>query len=299
MFNRILVPLDGSELSESALPYAEELAGAFNSELELLSVCEPEQSEYRHMYQLYLQKIAEKARNHIKTYPDRDTSLSTSVKTVVLDGDPAAQIIDYIEKNDFNLVIMASHGRSGIMPWAMGSIATRIAERVDRPVLFIRAGATRPKTGKGEIFNKILTPLDGSAAGEAILPYIKALATQFDTEITLLQTIEPGQHVFTVGGLSYVNFPEPEVEALKAKAKNYLKQMDKKLAGTRATVRYEVRTGNSTREIIKHANANKTQLVALSTQSHPGTGHNDNITHKILHAGHTPLLLVRLARGVS
>ena len=299
MFNRILVPLDGSELSESALPYAEELAGAFNSELELLSVCESSQNEYRHMYQLYLQKIAEQARNHIKAYPARNASLTASVKIVIMDGEPAAQIIDYAEKNEFGLVIMVSHGRSGIMPWAMGSIATRVAERVDRPVLFIRAGAARPKTGKGEMFSKILTPLDGSEAGEAILPYIKELASQFDTEVTLFQTIEPGQHVFTVGGLSYISFPEPEVDALIARAKQYLKKTGRKMAENRATVRYEVKRGNAAHEIIKYADETKTQLVAFSSQRHSGTGHHDNITHKILQAGHIPLLLVRVAEPKS
>ncbi len=50
MFERILIPLDGSELGELALPYAEELTGTFNSEVELVSVCESVDSQYCHMY---------------------------------------------------------------------------------------------------------------------------------------------------------------------------------------------------------------------------------------------------------
>jgi len=71
MLNKILVPLDGSELSELALPYAEELAGALNSEVELVYVCEPEEIEYRHMHQLYIEKMAEQVRSHIKAYHAR------------------------------------------------------------------------------------------------------------------------------------------------------------------------------------------------------------------------------------
>ena len=56
MFKRILVPLDGSELSELALPYAEELAGVLHSEVELVYVCEPAEKQYRHMHQLLLKK---------------------------------------------------------------------------------------------------------------------------------------------------------------------------------------------------------------------------------------------------
>ncbi|MFC1987198.1 universal stress protein [Chloroflexota bacterium] len=289
MFNRILVALDGSELSESALPYVEELAGALNSEVVLINVCEPGDIEHRHMYQLYVQKIAEQVRNHIKAYPARKANMTTSVKTVVLDGDPANEIIDYVEKNDISLIIMASHGRSGIMLWTMGSIATRVTERINKPVLFIRASSTtKPEVGKGEIFNKILVPLDGSEVGEAVLPYIKELASKLKPEISLFQVVEPGQHVHTVGGLSYVAFPEQEMEALQAKAKRYLKKIGRRLTDTKANIRYEIKAGNPTQEIIKFADKTDINLIAISTHELSGS-----IAHKVLQAGHSPIMLVR------
>ncbi|GAI28853.1 unnamed protein product, partial [marine sediment metagenome] len=92
VYERILVPLDGSRLAELALPYAEELAGTFSSAVDLVSVCEPAESQYRHTRQLYIEKMAELMKSHIKG----DTKVK--VKSAVLPGEPAEEIADYAEK---------------------------------------------------------------------------------------------------------------------------------------------------------------------------------------------------------
>ncbi|MFC1943662.1 universal stress protein [Chloroflexota bacterium] len=301
MFKRILVPLDGSELSELALPYAEELAGSLNSEVELVYVCEPEENQYRHMHQLYIEKIAQTARNHIKAYPTRETNTAAPVKPVILDGDPAAEIIDYAERNDISLVVMVSHGRSGIMPWSMGSVAGRVMRGISKPVLFIRGSALSLKVGKEEIFNKILVPLDGSETGEAALPYVKGLTEKLKSEVTLLEVVAPGQHVHTIGGLDYVLFPEEEIEHLRTVAKQNLEEAGKKLADTRAIVKYEVKTGNAAQEIIKLADETNARLIAISTYGQTGIRRwiSGSVTDKVLQAGHTPVLLVRALQAKS
>ncbi len=299
MFKRILVSLDGSELSELALPYAEELAGTFNSEVELVYVCESGESQYRHMYHLYIEQIAEQVRSHIKAYRTGEKRLTARVKPVVLDGDPAAEIIDYAEKNDISLIVMVSHGRSGVMLWVMGSIATRVVQGTSKPMLFIRAGTPGLKVGKGEMFSKILVPLDGSDAGEVTLPYIKELTNKLKSEVTLLQVVEPGQYVHTVGGLNYILFSEQQVEAMKAETKQYLEGVKRKLINTEATLRSEVKTGNAAQEIIKLADETSTRLVAISTHGRSGVKRwvSGSVAHKVLQAGHTPLLLVRVLGG--
>ena len=294
MFQRILVPLDGSELSELALPYAEELAGALNSEVALVNVCEPEESEHRHMHQLYIEKIAQQVKRDIKAYHLREKGPVASVESGVLDGDPAAEIIDYAQKNEISLIVIVSHGRSGLMPWSMGTSVTRVIQRADKPVLFIRATAPAPEAGKGGMFNKILVPLDGSENGEAALPYIRELAQELPSEVTLFQVVAPGQHVNTVGGLDYVLFPEQYVESMKQEARQYLEKVGRELAETKARVRFEVRVGQAAQEIIKLADETKTRLVAISTHGHSGARQwiSGSVAGKILPAGNTSVLLV-------
>lgn len=301
MFKRILVPLDGSELGELALPYAEELAGVFNSQVDLVYVCEPEESEYRHMHELYVEKMAQQVSSHIKDHYTGEAGPAARVKPVVLDGDPAAQIVDYAEKNDISLVVMASHGRSGIMPWSMGSTAITVIQRISRPVLFIRANIPRRKARRRRRFSKILVPLDGSKNGEAALPYVQGLASKLKSEVTLLQVVEPGKRVYTVGGLDYIPFPEEELEHLKTEALQYLEEVSQKLTNTKATIRSKVKVGHAAQEIINFADETNTRLVAISTHGRSGVKRwiSGSVAYKVLQAGHTPVLLVRIPETES
>lgn len=301
MFKKVLVPLDGSDLGELALPYAEELAGLFNSEVDLIYVCEPGESEYRHMYELYVEKMAQQVTNHIKDYFTGAANAAARVKPVVLDGDAAAQIIEYAEKNDISLVVMASHGRSGIMPWSMGSTAVTVIQRISRPVLFIRANIPRPRVRWGRRFSKILVPLDGSENGEAALPYVQELTSKLKSDVILLQVVEPGKHVHTVGGLDYVPFPEQELEHLKTEAMQYLKKVRTKLTDTKATVRSAVKIGHAAQEIIKLADETNTRLVAISTHGRSGVKRwiSGSVAYKVLQGGNTPILLVRIPETKS
>ncbi len=295
MYERILVPLDGSKVAELALPYAEELAGVFNSEVVLIGICEPEESQYSHMCQLYIEKMAEVVRNRIKKVSPRVT-----VSSVALHGRTAEGIIDYAEKNDVSLVIMVSHGRSGIMPWALGSVANKVLQRIGMPILLIRAKAPHLEAGAQGLFNRILVPLDGSDAGEAALPHIRQLSEKLGSEVILLQVVAAGQHVHTIGGLDYVRFTEQQIESMKAEAKEYLEKVKQRLAGTKGVIKLEVKVGDATHEIIKFADEVKIGLVTVSSHGRSGIRQwiSGSVTHKILHAGNTPVLLVK-ALGVK
>jgi len=273
MLQRILVALDGSKLGEMACPYAEEIAKALGSEVVLVSICKPNESQYRHMHQLYIQKMADLMRTHLR---------EAKVKWVVLDGRPAEQIIDYAEKN------------SGIMPWAMGNIPDKVMQRVSIPVLLVKV--TDLTVEKGPLLSKILIPLDGSESGEAPLPYIRELASKLKSEVTLLQVVAPGQHVHTVGGLDYFLLAENQVESTKEDARQYLEKTREKLSGTKGDIRVEVKVGDNTaHEIIEFAKKTDSSLIALSTH-----GHSDirewvfgGVTHKVLHSSNASILLVR------
>ncbi len=282
--------MDGSKLAEQALSYAEELARALNSEVVLAGICEPEESQYYHMYQLYVEKMAEAVGNHIKK-----VSPVAKVTSVALYGRPAEEIIDYAEKNGVRLIIMVSHGRSGIMLWSMGSVASKVLQRIGMPILFIRAKVSHLEASTEGLFDRILVPLDGSDAGEAALPYVRELTEKLESEVILLQVVAPGQHVHTVGGLDYVLFAEQQVESMEAEAREYLEKVSKRLAGTKGIITSEVRVGDAAHQIIKFADETNIRLVSISTHGRSGIRQwiSGSVTHKILQAGNTPVLLVK------
>jgi nucleotide-binding universal stress UspA family protein len=293
MFQRILVPLDGSELGELALPYAAELAAAFGSQVDLLYVDDTKSPEQQHMDQVYIGKMVERTVELIKNFSPVETNPARA-NPVILDGEPAAQIIEYAKKNNVSLLIMVSHGRSGIMPWPMGSTAAKVLQRTDKPVLFIRAQKPVPQSGTS-VFGRILLPLDGSPNGESALPHIKELTTRIASELTFFRVIAPGYHVQTIGGLNYVSLPKAEIDRLSDEARQYLDRISAEVEGSRATIKLEVRVGDAASEIIKFAAEQDFNLIAMSSHGYSSIDKwtFGGVTYKVLHSGRTPLFLVR------
>jgi nucleotide-binding universal stress UspA family protein len=294
MLEKIMVPLDGSSLGELALLYVKELAPVFNSEVHLVSVCERRDAEYRRMIQLYVEKVAEQVRDDFGK-----NGLVVNAKPVVLDGDAADKtIIEYSQQKQVGLVIIVSHGHSGIMPWTMGSTANKIVQNTLQPILLVRATMFNAKRKPVKLFNKILVPLDGSAVGEAALPYVSEIARRLGSEVTLFSVVESGQHVHTIGGRDFVRFTEQQINSMRAEIMKYQVTTSKKLTDIGVNVQNIIGEGNAAEEIIKFAKAGNIRLVAMS--SHGKSGLRGwvfgSVSNKVLHSGKTPLLLVRAAQ---
>lgn len=301
MYERILVPLDSSKLADVVLPYAEELAGAFNSEVNLLYVCEPKEEQYQWVHEFYLGKIAELVKSHIRDNYPRKKGARIQVKSVVLLGKPSEAISDYANNNDIGLIVIGSRGRFGIMRRLMGQIADKVFQTTKMPLLLTTTTKLRPELRPRQLLNRILLPLDGSESSEANMPYVRELTKKLKAEVTLLQVIAPGQHVHTVGGLNYVRFTEQEIESMKESAKEYLERVGVELARTGAIVQYEVRVGDDTaKEIISIADEIGARLIVITSRRSAGIGRRitGSKTQKILQATNIPVLLLR-TRGLE
>ena len=292
MWKKILVPLDGSNLAELALAYAEELAIAFNSNLVLFYVNEPKEDQYRKMHRLYMEEVAERVKEHFKK--------RARVKTVVKSGEPAEEIIKYTEKNDVSVIIMASHGRSGLTGLVMGGVASKVLQTTKAPVMLIRATKLPKRETRQRLLDKILLPLDGSEAGEAAVPYVKKLIDKLGSEVILFGVVAAGQHVRTVGGLDYILFPEQEMELIKKEAKEYLDKLYQRLAVVKKDkVSVGIKIGDDVAgEIIKFAKRKSVGLIAISAHGHSGIEKwgFGSIANKVIHASKIPVLVVRVPK---
>jgi len=138
MYEKILVPLDGSELAEIALPYAEEMAVRLGSEITLFSVSETAEAPEYHKHQVYLDGVADSTKRGAKRYLEMPKGV-IKVEQAIAVGQPAEEIVDYAEKQGISLIIMATHGRSGIGRWTLGSVAEKVVRAGTTPVLLVRA----------------------------------------------------------------------------------------------------------------------------------------------------------------
>ena len=157
MYKKILVPLDGSELAECVLPHVESfISGCQVGTIVFARVIEPQQFTSRGTYapsEMDLQKVEqnfkmleeerkETAGAYLSGIAKRFARPGVNVKTAVLVGRPADKLIDYTETNDVELILIATHGRSGVSRWVRGSIADRILRAASIPVLMVRAPGT-------------------------------------------------------------------------------------------------------------------------------------------------------------
>ena len=169
MYKKILVPLDGSKLAECALPHAEELAkGCDTAEIILVSVTERVQgyeavegsaepfvlsgggwgAAVQPPPQRLVPEAFGKKENQADRYLGRIAekleSEGVKVHTEVLLGNPAEEIIKFIEHSDTDVIVMSSHGRSGISRWTHGSVADRVFRHSPVPVLMVKAPGCAP-----------------------------------------------------------------------------------------------------------------------------------------------------------
>ena len=112
----------------------------------------------------------------------------------VVVGHPAEEILRYADEKEVDLILMATHGRSGIKRWALGSVADKVLRSSTIPVWLVRAGAPEQRTDDEGLIRKIIVPLDGSELSESVLPHVEMLVKQWGAElidVVLLMVCEP------------------------------------------------------------------------------------------------------------
>lgn len=147
MYQRILVPLDGSKLAESVLPHVEAVAKAFKaSSVTFLRVVEPVQPHTEADAVISDEESKKLASAHYLEAKEYLKNLTAQLKwnsihiraEVLPTGHPADMIVRFANKNDMNLIVIATHGRSGVLRWFMGSVAEKILRSSSTPILMIR-----------------------------------------------------------------------------------------------------------------------------------------------------------------
>ena len=277
IYKKVVVPLDGSPLSEVALPYAEEIAGKMGNDIVLFTVLSSEEPEDYRSNQKYATQMAETTLRHVEKYLGDNGHRDIKVGTATRVGNPAEGILDYVEKGHLCRIVMATHGRSGVGRWAVGSVADKVVRATTRqPLLLIRAKGAHPDVRAKRILKKALIPLDGSAVSEAVLPYLSEVARYLQMELTLLRVISKKNGTF-------------------AEADAYLQEWCRKLQDKDITTGYEVRVGSPAEQIIDLADELASDMVAMSTRGQTSVNlwSLGSVAQKVLLGGNTPLLLIR------
>jgi len=299
MYKRILVPLDGSKVSEQVLPYVSTFAAALGSEVTLLRCIEPIAEDMADpAHGIFLDRVLESFLARAKEYLDsvsaplRATGLK--VTTMSHEGDPATKIVDEAAKDPSTLVAMSTHGRSGVTRWVLGSVANKVLQATDNPMLVVHPHETGTTTGKAKLPNMVV-PLDGSKVAEQILPHATAIAKALAQKVVLVRvTPAPSDYYrymeYPVG--RYQDFSK-EVDDL---AQQYLQVMTEKLhaQGIQA-VEHRMMHGQPAVAVIDVVKEVPQCLVAMTTHGRSGVGRwvLGSVADRVVRHSGAPVLLIR------
>ena len=285
MYERIMVPLDGSTTAEMALPYAIEIATYFNSEIVLFSVIEIGGTHTESLFHSYLGVISTRIREDVK--PKR--SGNAAVRIQIVAGNPASEILHHADSDGIDLIIMTSRGSSVDSIWALGNIATKIVRIAAKPVMVVKTRAKGSESGRKTLVSRILVPLDGSRVGEAAVPHAEEMARKLQAELVLFHAVEPAAGWPTARDSIVRARDENEVKA----ARVYLDDVARALTKKGLPVSSRLVTGYPAEEIVNYAETHDIDLITISTHGRSGVGRwaIGSVTDKLLYAGNIPILV--------
>ncbi len=308
MYRRMLIPLDGSELAEVVFTYAKELAGRLDVDVILLNVCTPEQSEFVPMRRAYIEHTAEMIMRQSQEVQQR-TGIQPGGKAVEARGElvvgyPADEILSYADENTIDLILMATHGRSGRKRWTLGSVADKVLRSSKVPVWLVRAGIPDEIVYDQWPRKTILAPLDGSELAESVLPHVEALAKQRGAEpvdVVLLRVCEPPaipayyDPEFSGVPLNWGEYAQQETARSVQAAKEYLAGIEKRFKDIGISVQSEVLVGKADDEIVNYANKNPFNLIAMVTHGRSGFRRlvYGSVAANLIHGVSSPVFLVK------
>ena len=188
MFTHLLVPLDGSPLAACALPHAIAFARAFGAKVTLVRVLAvPAAGAPTDSFDWQLHKAEAEA--YLDGIAQALQVAGIFPETVVLEGQPADLIVNYVQRNQIDLVILSSHGESGLTGWNIGSVAQKILLRAHVSCLLIRAYQPLQTERTDLRYHRLLVPLDGSLRAECALPVATTLAQYYQAALTLAHVV--------------------------------------------------------------------------------------------------------------
>lgn len=318
MFQRILVPLDGSPRAEEALPLAAQLARSTSATLFLLCVVPPPiysapiATEPAYMRANATQADLREGRAYLERVITAHHLNDIRVEKSALEGSPALTILQFAQQRQVDLLIMRSHGQTGFLRWMLGSVAQQLVRHSPIPILVLRDTHSAAQMDASTLTHplRILVPLDGTPEAEAALSpaaqLCSALAAPGKGTIHLTRTV----HQLSVKGEEEQALVEKMNREARAEAEVYLKNVSQRfLNGDLAPLHLSVTTS-----VVSHRDAGTIwkrvleesecigdvpgytgcDIIAMATHGRSGFHRllEGSVTEQILDTSSRPLLVV-------
>jgi len=292
----MIIPLDGSKVAEQVLPYGRFLAKALMIPVELLGVVDPETlvafsnpAQGRHLDTLVAETMSATA---IYLESTARSFQGVQVKSSVAKGKPEDEVIQNAAGDKNTLIVMATHGRSGIQRWLLGSIADKVLHGATNHLLLIRASDQGKTDGEAPL-KTMIVPLDGSALAEQAFPDVVDLAKKMQLQVVLVRAyaLPPA-----ISGEDYGYYSAELLDHLESEARDYLQRKVNEIKQKGITsVTSVVNTGYGAEEIITLARNTPDNLITMCTHGRSGMKRwvLGSVTDRVVRHSGDPVLIIQ------
>jgi nucleotide-binding universal stress UspA family protein len=316
MFERIIVPLDGSSRAEQALPVAARIARASGGSIHLLQVIslvvgyDGGLAPVSFVTEQSVETQVAQSTDYLSSFAASSVMIGIPTTTEVMFGLPAQCILATVESREADLIVLCSHGRTGFTLWALGSIAHTLVHESTVPTLVLRQSGPASLLSNADSVRPFcaLVPLDGSELSEAALipaaHLVASLSASAQGALHLAQVVKPSSPAAEEGFVSGIN-----EEGLQH-ARTYLAQVTErtqesmkglKLSLT-SSVELEQDVSSALLHLAEHGgkgreakDGGKYDLIAISTHGRSGPERwvMGSVTQRLLNTTKLPMLIVR------
>ena len=316
MYRSLLVPLDGSAVAEQVMPAVRQLAPILAARVHLLVVITNEQKQHLiahfaaappgtagqyetdwHWERRAQTQLAHAAEAYLCGQAQALRAAGLDVTFEVTSGAPADRIVDIAASEPQALIAMATHGYSGLRRWTLGSVADKVVQATQTPILLVRAMVEVEQPAAGaQSLRRILVPLNGSALAEQALPLAIELAGSAQAELLLFHAVRPfgasaPDRLPLHRPPPTIDFPAPgHTQALQ-----HLHGIIERWHACEIVMLPMVASGEPAQQIVDMAAHEHVDLIVMATHGYSGVKRwaLGSVADKVLHATATPLLLVR------
>jgi nucleotide-binding universal stress UspA family protein len=283
MFNDILVPTDGSKCAQAAVGYAEDLATRYESRVHALCVADSRTLENAPRSDQTKQERAELAERTCNELSESGIEVEQAVRTDI----PHKAILRYVSEQDIDLVVMGTHGRTGVERYLLGSVTEKVVRLSDVPVLTVKAedpgGVTYPYTD-------ILVPTDGSEGAEAAIGPAVDIASTYDARVHALSVIDTMAMGVDVRS-------DMILETLEESARSAVETIDEQAAhASVSAVETAIQHGYPYRAIRSYVEENDIDLIVMGTHGRSGIERYllGSVAEKTVRTSPVPVMTVRM-----
>lgn len=300
MYSKLLIPLDGSRTSEKVLPFAHVLAATLKLPIELIEVVDVSAatahvaSDKARYLDAMIAEGERESREHLKGVAAEFPG--SQVSCIVERGNPAEVIIDRAAADKGALIAMATHGRSGVNRWLMGSVAEKVLRGTECTMFLVRAD----EEARADMTLKIKTivvTLDGSELAESVLPTVVDTAKALDLDVVLFRAYDLAASAY-YGSEDYLPNYDEMLRNLKSEVEEYLaKKVDALKKVGLARVSSLAVAGDGAEEIVRYSREHPDALIAMCTHGRSGVRRwvLGSVTERVVRHADDPILVVHAA----